>query len=103
MGVVNSFSRIGGLISPFFAVALVQVNAVLNNLTWVPVSIAIPFEGWRVYPSNLAGVLCAVWTCARGGRHVCGVLSWCNGGSAGAADRDQRTVATGEGLLHMAL
>lgn len=27
MGVVNSFSRIGGLISPFFAVALVQVNA----------------------------------------------------------------------------
>ena len=45
MGVVNSFSRIGGLISPFFAVALVQVNAVLNNLTWVPVSVAIPFEG----------------------------------------------------------
>lgn len=32
MGVVNSFSRIGGLLSPFVAVALVQVCALPQNL-----------------------------------------------------------------------
>ena len=54
MGVVNSFSRIGGLISPFFAVALVQASATYwHILSVLPVALmprteaSTTLEPWR--------------------------------------------------------